>query len=164
VTLTFNIHQSAGQPQAWAYLDEISLGSTFPDVWVTQTGSAASALPGDALRLSVAYGNRGHAQAGDVRLTEVLGPGLSFIAADPPPTDIAPWPTWEIGDLPPGSGSLLVVITATVAVTTPFPGEISATATIETGTPELETENNAATLPIAVATRLYLPLVHKRSQ
>jgi len=161
MTVTFNVHQAGGQPQAWAYLDEISLGSTYPDVWIAQNVSAVLALPGDVVRLGVVYGNRGNAPAGSVRLADVLGPGLSFVAADPPPSTVDLWPTWEVGDLPAGSGPWSIVVTATVAVTVPFPGQVTATATINTATPELETGNNAAQAEIAILGRLYLPLLVK---
>jgi len=161
MTVTFNVHQAGGQPQAWAYLDEISLGSTRPDVWITLTPSATSVLPGDALRLTVLYGNRGNAPAEGVRLADILGPGLSFVAADPPPSTVNPWPTWEVGDLPAGSGPQSIVVTTSVAVTVPFPGQVTATATIDTATPEPETGNNAARTQIAILGRLYLPLVVK---
>jgi len=161
MTVTFNVHQAGGQPQAWAYLDEISVGSTRPDVWITQTPSATSALPGDPVRLTVLYGNRGNATASSVRLADILGPGLSFVAADPPPSTMDPWPTWEVGNLPAGSGPQSIVITAGVAATVPFPGQETTTATVSTATPELETGNNAAQAQIAILGRLYLPLVVK---
>jgi len=36
ITLTFNVHQTAGSPAAWAYLDEVTLGpGAYPDLWLS---------------------------------------------------------------------------------------------------------------------------------
>ncbi len=159
VTLTFRVHEGSGHPYAWAYLDEVSAGSTYPDVWVGHKD--ASAEPGSQVALEITYGNRGAAPAEGVRLSAALPPELTFLAASLPPSTTVPILTWELGALPAASGPYTLVITAAVAGGTPAPAPLTDTVAITTTSVELEIENNTATGVIAVKWQFYLPLIVK---
>jgi hypothetical protein len=72
VTLTFSVQQAAGRPYAWAHLDEVSVGSTYPDVWVALQDAFGE--PGSQVALEMRYGNRGAAPAEGVHLSASCRP------------------------------------------------------------------------------------------
>ncbi len=159
VTLTFNVHETAGRPVAWAYLDEVTVGPAYPDLWVHKNPVAA--LPGQQAILTLAYGNRGGAAAHGVRITDTLPAELTFIAASPPPLTTTPALVWEAGDLAAKSNSFTLVVTATVDPTAPLWSSFTNIASIGATSPELETANNQASAIVFVGRRTYLPLVFK---
>jgi uncharacterized repeat protein (TIGR01451 family) len=159
ITMTFNVHETAGRPLAWAYLDEVTLGSAYPDLWVNK--SPASALPGEQVTFAIEYGNRGGAPASGVHLTDTLPAGLTFVAASTPPLTTTPSLVWDVGDLPAKSASHTLLVTATVAPETPLLTTLINVASIGTDTPELEVLNNETQATIFVGRRLYLPVITK---
>jgi uncharacterized repeat protein (TIGR01451 family) len=158
ITLTFNLHQTVGQPAAWAYLDEVSLGTgTYPDLWLSTRHEIAQ--PGETVTFTLAYGNRGDAFARGTQLTVTLPAELAFVAADPPPSTTEPALTWDLGDLPAGSGPSAIVLTAVVSPTVPLGSVLTGAAGIASGALELEPDNNQAPLLTLVGgSRYYLPL------
>jgi len=157
VTLTLNLHQTAGPYCTWAYLDEVSLGSTYPDLYVRKTG-VGDARPGDEVVYTISLGNRGGAQATGARITDTLPAGLSFLGAAPPPLTTTLPLRWDLGDLPAQSGPWTIVVTATVAPTVPMFTTFTNTVTIACQK-ELETANNLAWVTTWIGYRIYLPLV-----
>ncbi len=153
ITLTFVVHQVAGFPQTWAYLDEVSIGSSYPDVWVSES-VAPRARPGQPIVFTIAYGNRGGAPASGVELTDVLPDGLMFASSDPPASGQAPNLVWSVGDLPARSGPFTIVVTATATS-----GTFANPVTITTTSDELETMNNQAETEVWVGNGLYVPLI-----
>jgi len=159
ITLTFNVHNEAGAPATWAYLDEVSLGSAYPNLWVSKTSSTVPP-GGGPVRYTLTYGNLGGVPAQDVRITDTLPAGLAFLSASVPPTSTAPL-VWNVGDLAAGAGPYTIIVTATVAAGTPAWTTLVNTVTIGAATPEIERDNNTAVAPVFVGYRLYLPLVAK---
>ncbi len=159
VTLTFSVHQVAGQPRVWAYLDEVSLGSAYPDVWVSKAGP--DSLSGGPAIYHISYGNRGGAPASGARITDTLPAGLTFVSANPPPITTTLPLVWDVGDLAAKSGPFAIVLTATVAPTAPMLSTLTNTVDIDTISPELETANNEAFARTFIGHQLYLPLVLK---
>jgi uncharacterized repeat protein (TIGR01451 family) len=159
ITLTFNVHQTAGYAPAWAYLDEITLGSAYADTWVRKAGPER-ALPGGPLAYTIEYGNRGGVPASGVRITDTLPAEIESWAATPYPDLVAaPLLAWEIGDLGADSAPGQIEITATVRPEVVCFQVFTNTAQIAATSPELEVGNNlarAGTLPVY---SLYLPLV-----
>jgi len=156
ITLTFTVHQTAGRPYAWAYLDEVTLGSAYPDLWVSKSGEMA-ALPGEQVVYTIAYGNRGGAAASGVRITDTLPASLSFVEANPPPVTTLPL-VWEVGELPAKSGPFTIVITATVAPAVMLGSTLTNTVTIGAISPEIETANNTTQAATFIGYRIYLPI------
>ena len=181
ITLTFDVHQTPGNPYAWAYLDEVTLGSSYPDLWVCIEG-AATTLPGEQSTYTITYGNQGGAAANSVLLTLTLAPESSLVDASPLPILNTTW-EWGAGDLPPKSGPFTIVLTTTVAPTATMFSTLNNTVNIGAISPhrpsivptssqcpcgmslwdvpmgELETANNTAQSATFVGLPLYLPLV-----
>ncbi|MEW5985988.1 MAG: hypothetical protein AB1791_05090 [Chloroflexota bacterium] len=159
VTLQFELEQAAGEPLAWAYLDEVSLGTTYPDVWVAIDPTAA--LPGEQVVIPLHYGNRGAAPASAIRITNTLPAELTFVSASLPPVATSPNLVWEISDLPANS-SFTIYVTATVSPAAPLWTNLTTTASIVTDdSTELETANNAAAGVLYVGRLLYLPIIYR---
>jgi Tol biopolymer transport system component len=161
VTLTFSVHEVADYPTAWAYLDEITLGSAYPDPWVRKDSLTDAAIPDEHVVFALTYGNRGGAPSDSVQITDELPPEISFKAASPPPTATTPSLVWDAGDLPAGSGPFAILVTATMSSTAPMWSSLTNTVTIETTSPELETANNVSQAQVFVGRQVYLPLVMK---
>lgn len=137
-----------------AALDDVSLGSAYPDVWVRQHGQPV-ADRGETVVLRLDYGNRSGLSAPESVVTYALPAALALVAAEPAPTSTAPL-TWELGELAAEmQGS--IVLTATVS-TTPTGGLVSAPATIATPH-EAITGNNTTSLAVWVGGRVFLPVM-----
>jgi len=162
VTLTFAVRQAAGNTCPQAYLDEISLGSTYPDLWAGKIGGIA-ATPGEPVIYTISYGNRGGAAASSVRITDTLPEELSFVTSDPLPAagTLLLMRAWDVGDLPAKSGPFTIVVTTTVVPTTTLFSNITNTVSIGTSDLELESANNVAQAVSFVGYYTYLPLVTK---
>ncbi len=158
ITLTFALHQVAGFPQTWASLDEVSLGSSYPEVWVRET-AAPHARPGEPIVFTITYGNRGGALASGVQLNDVLPDGLAFVSSDPPPSSQTPDLVWDVGDLPAWSGPFTITLTTAVAPGTELPARFSNPVTIATTSEELETLDNSAAAEVWVGNALFFPTV-----
>jgi uncharacterized repeat protein (TIGR01451 family) len=160
ITLTFNVHQTAGSPYAWAYLDEVSIGSAYPDLWVTKD-SPIGRPAGEQIVYTISYGNRGGALASGVRITDTLPVELTFVTANPLPITTTPSLVWDGGDLLARSNSFTIVVTVTVATTAPLASTLTNTVTIEAISPELETFNNTSQAATFIGYRTYLPTIIK---
>lgn len=162
ITLTFALSQTLTKMN-WAYLDQVSLGSTYPDLWVIQED--VTGLPGDQVVYSINYGNYGSVPASDVNIIEPLPEGLILDNASPSPvydTFLLAW-QWDLGDLPAYSVSHDIVITATVHPSaTPFTTYTN-TLTISSSTLEGNVANNVADSYVLVECRTYLPVVLKNN-
>jgi uncharacterized repeat protein (TIGR01451 family) len=161
ITLTFALSQTAGYPSSWAYLDEVTLGSTYPDLWASKTSLTPVALPGEQVAFSLTYGNRGGAPANGVRITDTLPAELSFVTASPPPLTTTPMLVWDVGSLPAKSGAATIVVTATISPEAPMHCFATNAASIGIATPELETLNNDAQARVFIGHRIHLPVVLK---
>lgn len=156
ITLTFNLHQAAGDPVRELYLDDITLGSAYPDLWINKTGTR-TAPSGQPVVYTITYGNRGGTMAGGVRITDTLPGGLTFVNASPPPRAATVPLVWEVGDLPARSGPFTIVVTTTAASGVSLRAPLTNTVAIKADSPELETFNNTAQAATFIGYRLYLP-------
>jgi uncharacterized repeat protein (TIGR01451 family) len=164
IKLIFSVHQTANSPHAWAYLDEVSIGSAYPDLWLSLEGPTA-ALPGEQVTYTIAYGNRGGAAASGACISVTLPADLLLVEAAPPPapgTQTLPltW-QWEVGDLAADSGPFSIVLTTTVAPATAMFSTLTSTAGMWSASPEVETASNVAQATVLVAHQTLLPLIAK---
>ncbi len=158
LTITFDLFTADDNFLSWAYLDEVTLGSSFPDLWVRDC--AMNALPGEHAVCTLTYGNQGGATAKDGQIIVSLPQNVLFEAATPAPrfdSLLLHW-IWDLGDIPAQSRSLPIVITTTIAPTATAFSTYTGTLTLDSATPEIETDNNTATLVAFVGRRVYLPL------
>jgi len=158
VTVTFTLHQVAGDQPPWACLDEVTVGSAYPDLWVHQS-DLSTAPPGRQIVDAVTYGNRGGVGASNGQVTLELPPELTFVSADPPPSQLPPSLGWGVGDLAAHSSPHTILVTLQVTPSVALGTNVTATAAITTETPELEQANNAAPLSVEIGHRAYLPLI-----
>jgi uncharacterized repeat protein (TIGR01451 family) len=157
-TLGLAVNQIAGLQPVELALDEVTMGSAYPDLWVTKSGplGVQAGMPVDFV---LRYGNRGGAPAGAVALTDTLPAGLTFVWADPPPSTTEPFLTWQVGDLPARSGPFTIVLHA-LAAPGLAPGTTLVNALqIESASEELETLNNQAQAEIWIGYPIFVPLV-----
>jgi uncharacterized repeat protein (TIGR01451 family) len=160
MTLTFNVHQTADHLCTFAYLDEVTVGSTYPDLWVRKNSIAA--LPGEQIVYRITYGNRGGTSASGVRITDTLPGALSLVdVSSLPITATTSSLVWDVGDLSAKSGPFNIVVTATVAPTATVLNSFTATVHIGANSPELEKANNVAQTVVFVGRRIYMPLIFK---
>ncbi|RPI53192.1 MAG: DUF11 domain-containing protein, partial [Chloroflexi bacterium] len=93
--------------------DEASWSSDLllPDLYVQKSGTPAATY-GQQVTYAISWGNLGAVAATNVRLTDVLPPGLVYVDDDGPMPPSIPSPgtlAWDLGTLAPGaSGSLLL--------------------------------------------------------
>ena len=158
ITLTFRLDTVSGTPTAKAYLDEVTLGSTEPDVWVL--GDYMNALPGETVTYAVTYGNQGAAAANAVTLNHTLATGLTFVSATVAPTQInGATLTWDLSDMSSHTGPVTIYVTVQIsAAATPF-ATLSSPLDINTTSSELETGNNHSPVQIYLAQLTFLPII-----
>ncbi|MCA9873867.1 MAG: hypothetical protein KC441_09435, partial [Anaerolineales bacterium] len=158
VTLIFRLQQKQQTPNTWAFVDDVSLGTTHPDLWVS--GSSTSGLPGEIIEHTLVYGNRGGAVASGAVLTYTLPAELSFISASPPPVSTSPL-VWTLEDVPAKSGPATLSVLLQISPTAVPYSTLHSTAFIQpayTGV-ELETLNNYAEGETVISRFIYLPLI-----
>ena len=129
------------------------------DLWVSQSRGAA--LPGEQIELLLVYGNQGSIAARNVRITEQLPAGLTFVSADPPPNATLPMLRWNKSTLPPASGPSLIRITVRVDANTPLGATLTSTVAIASDANEGDLTNNSAAATVYVGRLSYLPLIAK---
>jgi uncharacterized repeat protein (TIGR01451 family) len=156
ITLTFGVSQLAGAPRTGVYIDEVSLGSAYPNLWVQKTSSTVPP-GGSPVRYTITYGNLGGVPAQGVRLTDTLPISVTFVSASVPPTSTAPL-VWDVGNQAAGAGPYTIIVTATVDAGVPTWTTLANTVTIGAATPEADRDNNTAVAQTFVGYRLYLPL------
>ena len=156
ITVTFEAHQVAGLSSSAAYLDEVSLGSVYPDLWLR--AQPAQGNPGQPLTLTISLGNRGPIAASSVRLTDTLPAGLSFVNANLVPLSTSPL-VWDIGDLPAASGPVTLTIEVLAPDQVDLRRPLTNTASIAAATGEIETLNNTVQTQLDISHRIYLPVI-----
>ncbi len=161
ITLTFQARQVQGYPAVAVYLDEVSLGSSYPDTWVQLMGSPVSAQPGQQVTLLLQYGNRGGALASGVGIDLTLPDGLTFLDASLPPSSTAGQALhWDVGDLPARGESGAITLTVEIDSAAPRAVDLEITAGI-TASRELETANNSAHFILFTGARLFMPIIQR---
>ncbi len=154
---------TSGAPCHWRDLPS-TLGSTnafTPDLAITKTGSA-EARPGDLVTFTIAYENA--VSSGDDAtpvITDMLTAHLSYVtdtsglpcpACTPGATGAL---TWAVGTLPVCEGGSFWLV-AEVAEDAPYGAILTNTASILSGTADLNPEDNIATHTLAIAPNVSL--------
>jgi Tol biopolymer transport system component len=158
ITITFDVQNAADNAPAIVYLDEVTVGSTHPDLWTNQSGPPV-APPGTQLVQDITYGNRGGVRASNSRITVQLPPELSFVSAEPPPSATTPDLRWDTGDLVAQSGPETIRVTLQAAPRATPGATVIATAGIASDTAEIEQANNTAQAEVFIGYLVYLPVV-----
>ena len=161
ITLTFELSETAGYPPASALLDEVTLGAAHPDAWVSLSGGALGAYPGEQITYQLDYGNRGGALAAASAITLTLPSGLNFVDASIPPVIIGDQLVWQVGDLPAGSDPYSISLTVEVEAAAPLGETVVTSVEITTASPELETLNNSAQTEVYLGYLALMPIIHR---
>lgn len=160
VTLKFRLTQVNGDPRVQAALDDVTLGSTYPDIWTRGSGPGW-ALPGKTVVFHIFYGNQGYIPAVDGELVLTWPESLIFVSATTTPTLGADGLTWSVGDLPAEAAPAPIVITATVNAATPLWETISLPISLRSAITEVEQQNNEAIMTVYIAHHVFLPVLFK---
>lgn len=142
------------------YLDEVTLGSTYPNVWVDLAGELA-ALPGEQLTYEIAFGNNTNLDALTNTISLTLPTQVNFVSASIPPTVNGNVLTWQVGDLLADTDASLITVTTTVKASAPRRTMLEAQVTIGSATQELVLENNTAVFSTFVGDLIFLPFVRR---
>ncbi|CAG0926907.1 hypothetical protein TFLX_00255 [Thermoflexales bacterium] len=140
ITLTFMLHGTKDLP-AQVYLDEVTLGSGYPDTWV-QLANPPVARLGSTITYQLTYGNQALVPAYDVQLTATLPAQVTFVAASLPPANMSNSLIWDLGDLAAQSGPHTIFITAAVTSTITSINTLTNTVSISPAASEVERANN----------------------
>jgi hypothetical protein len=160
ITLTFNLNQVQGKPNDWAYLDEVSVGSTFTDI---KAGGPAlvTASPGNQINLELTYTNPSRVAADDVLASLNLPDGLSLISSSIPVTITGSTLQWNLGSLSAGSPIGSILLTLLLSPDAPGGQVTHLDYALSTSTPELELMNNQMQLQLKTGYWIYLPNLTK---
>ena len=161
VTVMFDLQNAADNSPTMIYLDEVTLGSTFPDIWLRLSGRPA-APPGQQADYTILYGNRGGVAAGNTRVTLQLPPELVFVSANPPPFAPSPVLRWDVGDMAGQSGRQTIQLTLRVASSATTGTTVTSTASIASDTAELEQDNNTSQGMTFIGYQTYLPVLARQ--
>jgi len=157
VLITFELRQAVGDPPPLIYLDDISLGSAHPDLWVELAAESTAALPGDIVPIKLDYSNHGPIAAEDVIVELALPAELSLVSATEPYTIKNNVLRWDTGNLAARGAanrlSIEVTPSSNVAQT------VTAKALIFAGTTEAHLRNNVSETSVNIGKKIYMPLL-----
>ncbi|QSR26924.1 hypothetical protein CFH99_14935 [Nocardioides aromaticivorans] len=127
-----------------------------PDVSVVKDCDDVVA-PGGLATCTLTYRNDGDAVARDVTLTDVLDPGLTYVAVAGEPQPSGDPLTWTIGDLAAGDGDVITYQVRVPATGPPGAQEFRNTATIHTnGDPDPGDDTDTEVITVTFAVDLAL--------
>ena len=161
ITLTFQLTENAGFPPANALLDEVTLGSAHPDLWVDLSSDVLSAIPGEQFNFQLEYGNRGQVSALTPIITLTLPSGLNFVSASVTPEIIADQLVWHLDDLPKQSAPNSITLTVEVDSAVVLGQKVVTVVEIASSSPELERLNNNSQVGTFLGYLGILPLINR---
>jgi Tol biopolymer transport system component len=142
----------------WVNLDEVTLGSTYPDVWVHMTGGHAE--PGTQIQRVVSYGNQGSILAESAVLTVTLPTEFTLVSASLPPEITGTTLVWNLGDLD-SAVQQEIVLTLAVADTAVLNSVVITNLHISTSSRETALLNNHRVVETEIAYLIMLPAILK---
>jgi hypothetical protein len=151
-TVTLRLVREAGANPPDVALDDVSVGSAYPDVWVSAVGQPV-ARRGATATLRLAYGNRSSLEAPETVVTYALPAALTLVEATPAPASTGPL-RWELATLAPESGGTIELV---VTVKDTATGGLASAPAIISTPEEAITGNDRAPLGVWVGGRVFLP-------
>ncbi len=160
ITATFRTHQVAGGAPVWALLDDVTLGSIYPDVYVQ--ADAKTVRPGEVFTSTLWVGNQGGVLAGGVALSAKLPAGLSFVLSSPDPDSQTKGLQWTLGDLPTKCQGIVIQVVLQAPRYGAVPQTLQPVFSLSTTSREIETANNTLALTIIIPLfTLWIPLIKR---
>lgn len=160
ISVTFQMQQQAGDLFVKSVLDDVSLGSAYPDIWVKIDSNTTYGLPDDQVDLYITYGNQSSINVQNAILTVTLPSYLDFQNANISPNSTNPL-IWNVVDLPADTQGDQIIITAKVNAFAPFFETLSTIVDIESTSAELQTTNNQDIHDLFISRFTYLPIIHR---
>jgi hypothetical protein len=160
VTINFQLTQTSGDPRVQAAIDDVTLGSAYPDAWVSGNGPGV-ALPGETVIYHIEYGNHGRIATANGEVMAAWPEYLTFVSANITPTLGADTLTWSFEELGTEYGPVKLVLTATVDASAPFGENINLPISIHSATSEVELINNQIVIPLLIVHQTFLPVLFK---
>ncbi|MDX1415405.1 MAG: carboxypeptidase-like regulatory domain-containing protein, partial [Candidatus Promineifilaceae bacterium] len=157
VDIIFRTTQDSTDPGITVFLDDISLGSAEPELWLGMSSLPRSAIMGDLVTIEIAYGNRGGVAANGVIMDVTLDNSLGVINTIPPATQNGFDLQWNLPDLAAKSGPEKLLINAFVAGNPPQAMKVEGE--ITSAVAETHTVNNRAELFIGNQREVLLPVI-----
>jgi TolB protein len=158
VTLSFTFTEAANTAVSHAAIDEVTLGTSYPDVWITNDHTNGAV--GEHVTHTIAYGNQGGAVAENSTITFTIPTGLAYRAASVAPTAVSSQEiSWQVGNLSAKGNSQTIEIELEILSNAPRFFAILGQVEILTTSSELETLNNTAVGTTFVGRDLFLPLI-----
>ena len=161
ITLTFQVSENAGFPPANAILDEITLGTAYPDVWVNLNTDTGNVHLGDQFDFHLDYGNHAGAVAYSSIITLTLPAELNFVSATRSPAITDGKLVWQVGDLLASTSFSDISLTVEVGQADSTPRTLVTNVEISTSSSELELMNNTFQYGIYLGYKDILPLIWK---
>jgi len=149
--------QDSNDPPLTVYVDDISLGSASPELWVDMSSTPPSAIMGEFVTINIEYGNQGAVAAADGKLDVALDHSLSLVYAIPPAIQNGFDLSWNLPPIPANSGPQMILVRAFVAGK---PAQaMKVTADISSTTTEAHTANNETDLYIGHLKQMLMPVI-----
>jgi len=159
ITLTFTLQQKEGKEAAWAYLDEVFLGSAYPDSWL-DVDSPPAAAPGSQVNLTIEYGNRSDVPATGLLLTAIFTEDLDFVSATPEPSNQAAGQLeWDLGEVSAGDGLGTISLTFAIPESMPSGQVLPISFELVADIDEPVSGNNSQVIALEISHLIYLPLI-----
>ncbi|HSH02535.1 MAG TPA: DUF5050 domain-containing protein, partial [Anaerolineae bacterium] len=160
IDLNFTLDQAANDLNLTLHIDEINLGTAYPDLWLNLSGPL-SVPPNEEALITINYGNHHTIAATDTQLTLDLPAGIEFVAATPAPTTTSPQPTWDLGTIDPLQANGQIQLTLRMTAQPQLNNWLNVTGALTHTLSEPNNSNNDATWTVAPGYRLTLPILYK---
>ncbi len=160
ITATWRVEQVAGTLPVYLTLDDISVGSSYTDLWIDYSGPAA-ALPNEQVQYTMTYGNQSPIAVADVEVSITLPETLQFVSAIPSPNTAFPTLIWDAGNLEGESGPFTITLTLQVDSEAPKFESIEFESSIDTIDSELEKINNQTIASLFIGKLTYMPVLYR---
>lgn len=160
VRLTFEVTAPEGVRYPFLALDDLSLGSAYPDLHLEMTSPVSYAPAGQPLPVTLRVANRGGIASEAVTLSLDLPPEMGFTSASISPQVEGNRVSWNLGTLAGGS-SQTIAVQVYIKNEAAWRELLALAAQVQSTSAESQLENNEAWLAVEVNYRLFLPQTSK---
>ncbi|WP_420629117.1 hypothetical protein [Candidatus Leptofilum sp.] len=158
-TITVSIANEV--PDHQIYVDEVTISSAYPNIWVSLHGDLAT-LPGEEILYEINFENETNLDAEAAEITMTLPPSLEFTSASISPTVNGNVLTWNVGDLLANSGASSIQVSTAVKESVSTGITLETRVEINSSTPELALSNNSVEFQTFVGDIQFLPLILRK--
>lgn len=158
VTLTFAFVEAANTAVSHVAIDEVTLGTSYPDVWIANNNTEGAIS--ERVTHTISFGNQGGTAAENVTVTFKIPVGLAYRGSNVTPATINSQEiTWQLGSIIAKSDNQAIEIELEILPSAPSFSSITGEVSIATSSAELEMLNNQATGSTFVGKETFLPIL-----